>query len=88
MANVVSRALAVPLIYAVRFYRYAISPLLGMHCRYDPTCSSYAIEALQTHGVLRGSWLAARRIGRCHPWGGSGFDPVPGNEKSKPNKPS
>lgn len=77
MPSAVSRLLAKPLIALVRFYRLAISPWLGGNCRYEPTCSSYAIEALQTHGALRGSWLAARRISRCHPWGGSGYDPVP-----------
>jgi len=81
MSNVVSKALAWPLIQLVRFYRYAISPLIGANCRFEPTCSSYAIEALQVHGVLKGSLLAARRIGRCHPWGGSGYDPVPKNNK-------
>ncbi len=78
MPNAISRALAKPLIWLVRLYRVAISPWLGLNCRYQPTCSSYAIEALQVHGVLKGSWLAAKRIGRCHPWGGSGYDPVPG----------
>jgi len=62
-------------------YRYAISPLLPPMCRYEPTCSAYALEALEKHGALRGSWLALRRILRCHPveWlgGGSGYDPVP-----------
>jgi putative membrane protein insertion efficiency factor len=77
MANAVSKALAWPLIQLARFYRLAISPWLGANCRYDPTCSSYAIEALQHHGIFKGGWLAARRIGRCHPWGGSGYDPVP-----------
>lgn len=81
MPNVVSRMLARPLIGLVRLYRLLISPWLGSNCRYQPTCSSYAIEALQTHGVLRGTWLAAKRIGRCHPWGGSGYDPVPGTEQ-------
>ena len=52
-------------------------------CRYQPTCSSYAIEALEVHGAVRGSWLAIRRLGRCHPWGGSGWDPVP--ERSDPH---
>ena len=61
----------------VRFYRTAISPLTPPSCRYDPTCSAYALEALERHGALRGSWLAFRRILRCHPWGGSGYDPVP-----------
>ncbi len=77
MPNAVSKMLAWPLIQLVRFYRLAISPWLGSNCRYDPTCSSYAIEALQIHGFLKGSWLAMKRIGRCHPWGSSGYDPVP-----------
>lgn len=61
----------------VRFYQLAISPWFPGSCRYTPTCSSYAVEALRVHGVRRGGWLALRRIGRCHPWGGYGFDPVP-----------
>ena len=69
--------LTLPLRAAIRFYRYFISPLLGVNCRYLPGCSEYALEALEKHGALRGSWLAARRIARCHPWGGSGYDPVP-----------
>lgn len=77
MANAVRSKLAWPLIQLVRLYRLAISPWLGANCRFDPTCSSYAIEALEVHGVLKGTWLAVRRIGRCHPWGGSGYDPVP-----------
>lgn len=81
MVNAVSKALARPLILIVRVYRLAISPWLGANCRYDPSCSTYTIEALQLHGVLKGSGLAARRIGRCHPWGGSGHDPVPTAEK-------
>ena len=80
MPNAVSRLLAKPLIALVRLYRLVLSPWLGSNCRYQPTCSSYAIEALQVHGVMRGTWLAAKRIGRCHPWGGSGYDPVPGSE--------
>lgn len=78
MPNALSRLLAKPLIGLVRFYRFAVSPWLGGNCRFQPTCSTYAVEALQTHGALRGSWLAAKRIARCHPWGGSGYDPVPG----------
>jgi hypothetical protein len=81
MANAVSKVLAWPLIQLVRFYRLAISPWFGRNCRFDPTCSSYAIEALQVHGIFKGTWLAVRRIGRCHPWGGSGYDPVPENKK-------
>ena len=67
----------------VKLYRATFSPLVGMNCRYYPTCSAYALEALETHGAIKGGWLAARRILRCHPFGGSGFDPVP--EKSKPD---
>ena len=80
MANALSRLLAWPLLLLVQFYRYAISPWLGPNCRFDPTCSNYAIEALRQHGAFRGSVLAAKRIARCHPWGGSGYDPVPEGE--------
>lgn len=80
MAGRVSRALAWPVVQLVRAYRVAISPWLGMNCRFQPTCSTYTIEALEQHGVVRGTALAARRIARCHPWGGSGFDPVPGKD--------
>ena len=61
----------------VRAYRLAASPWVGMHCRFQPTCSAYALEALERHGALRGGWLMLRRILRCHPAGGSGFDPAP-----------
>ena len=61
----------------VRFYRLFISPWLGSNCRYQPTCSPYALEALQKHGAIKGGWLAIRRIARCNPWGGSGIDNVP-----------
>ena len=61
----------------VRGYRYAISPMLGRNCRFVPSCSEYALEALERHGALRGSWLAARRVCRCHPCSGGGYDPVP-----------
>ena len=65
------------LIALVRFYRYAISPMLGRNCRFHPTCSEYAIEAVQRHGALRGGWMAAKRVGRCHPFNPGGYDPVP-----------
>jgi putative membrane protein insertion efficiency factor len=64
-------------IWLIRFYQLAISPLLGPRCRYHPTCSEYAIEALRRYGIIKGGWLTIRRLGRCHPWGGSGHDPVP-----------
>lgn len=69
--------LAKILIGVVRFYRMAISPWTPAACRYTPTCSAYAIEAIEKHGSMKGGWMALKRIGRCHPWGGSGFDPVP-----------
>ena len=83
MPGVVGRVLAWPLLGLVKLYRVTISPLLGANCRYQPTCSAYAIEALQTHGAFRGSVLAAKRIARCHPWGGHGYDPVPGTDKKE-----
>ena len=64
-------------IFLIRGYQLLLSPLLGNNCRFHPTCSEYAIEAVRAHGVARGRWLAVRRIGRCHPWGGAGHDPVP-----------
>lgn len=64
-------------ILPIRFYQYAISPLLGPRCRFQPTCSHYAVEAIEEWGVLKGAWLAIKRIGKCHPWGPWGYDPVP-----------
>ena len=61
----------------VRAYQLLLSPLLGPHCRHLPSCSSYALEAIERHGAMRGAWLALRRLSRCHPWGTSGYDPVP-----------
>lgn len=69
--------LALPLVGLVKIYQYAISPMLGSRCRFEPSCSRYAVEALQRHGAFKGSWLAVRRIGRCHPWHPGGYDPVP-----------
>jgi putative membrane protein insertion efficiency factor len=68
------------LILVVRVYRYLVSPLLGPRCRFHPTCSCYAEEAVQRFGALRGGWLAVRRLGRCHPWHPGGVDPVPEKE--------
>jgi uncharacterized protein len=67
----------------IRAYRLLLSPVIGPRCRYLPSCSDYALEALQRHGVRRGAWLALRRILRCHPWGGSGYDPVPESEPGR-----
>jgi hypothetical protein len=61
----------------IKGYRYAISPLLGPHCRFHPSCSAYALAAIESHGIARGGLLALRRVGKCHPWHPGGFDPVP-----------
>ena len=65
------------LAFGVHAYRYGLRPLIGSHCRFHPHCSDYALEALATHGALRGAGLSARRILRCHPWNPGGYDPVP-----------
>ena len=65
------------LMLLVRGYQLFVSPILGSHCRFQPTCSEYAIEALRTHGALKGIWLTLRRLGRCHPMHPGGYDPVP-----------
>jgi hypothetical protein len=61
----------------IRAYQYALSPLLGRSCRYYPTCSEYAVEAVEKYGAIKGGWLGVKRIGRCHPWHPGGYDPVP-----------
>jgi putative membrane protein insertion efficiency factor len=68
------RALA---LFLIRLYQWTVSPLLGPNCRFHPSCSQYALEAIERFGVLRGGWLAVKRIGRCHPWHPGGYDPVP-----------
>lgn len=78
-----SKIIAIPFIWLVRFYQIAISPYTPSSCRYTPTCSSYTVEALKKHGLIKGGWLAAKRIGSCHPWGGSGYDPVPEKDDLK-----
>jgi putative membrane protein insertion efficiency factor len=69
--------LVYPLLLLIRAYQLAISPMLGSRCRFHPSCSDYAMEALTRHGLFRGVWLAFRRIGCCHPWHPGGYDPVP-----------
>ncbi|MDH5391843.1 MAG: membrane protein insertion efficiency factor YidD [Gammaproteobacteria bacterium] len=73
-------------IYIIRAYQIVLSPVLGQHCRFTPSCSSYAIEALQNHGILRGSWLATKRLFSCHPWHEGGYDPVPEHKHSCKHK--
>jgi putative membrane protein insertion efficiency factor len=65
------------LLNLLKAYQYAISPLLGRNCRYFPSCSDYAVEAVEKHGAMKGSWLSAKRVCRCHPWHPGGYDPVP-----------
>ncbi|MDR3410971.1 MAG: membrane protein insertion efficiency factor YidD [Formivibrio sp.] len=65
------------IILLLRFYQLALSPLIGPRCRFTPTCSQYGIEAINRYGILKGGWLTIRRLARCHPWGGCGYDPVP-----------
>lgn len=71
------RILIAPLLGLIYIYKYLVSPILPGGCRHYPTCSTYTIDALKLHGLIRGSYLGANRIGRCHPWGTSGYDPVP-----------
>jgi len=77
MAGSIGRALALPLVWLIRLYQRLVSPLRPQTCRFYPSCSAYAVESLQRFGPLKGGWLAARRLGRCHPWTPGGVDPVP-----------
>lgn len=76
-ASALGRVIAWPLRGLVWIYRKGISPLLGVNCRFEPSCSAYAEEALREYGGIAGGWMALKRICRCHPWGGHGYDPVP-----------
>jgi len=71
------KILSYPFILLIKIYQHIISPLLGPKCRFTPTCSQYSLEAFKKYGVFKGLWLSVKRISRCHPWGGSGYDPVP-----------
>ena len=77
ISKVVRDVTAFPFILLIRAYQLIISPWIGPRCRFTPTCSRYGIEALKKYGPLKGIWLTAKRLSRCHPWGGSGYDPVP-----------
>lgn len=86
--NKLRRAATAPFIGAVRAYQLTLGPIVGGRCRFHPSCSNYALDAYRIHGPVRGSWLTLRRLARCHPWGGSGIDPVPGSEPHQPDKPT
>jgi putative membrane protein insertion efficiency factor len=73
----ISQLLSYPFILLIRFYQLIISPMIGPKCRYTPTCSSYSLQAFKKYGVLKGFVLSIKRISKCHPWGGSGYDPLP-----------
>lgn len=75
--SLIKRILIFPFVLLIRFYQLVISPVLPASCRYSPTCSHYTLEALKKHGLFKGGYLAVKRILSCHPWGGSGYDPVP-----------
>jgi putative membrane protein insertion efficiency factor len=73
----INKILSFPFIVLIRIYQVVLSPILGPKCRFTPTCSQYGLEAFKKYGPFKGGWLTIKRIGRCHPWGGHGHDPVP-----------
>jgi len=77
----ISRLVSLPFIILIKLYQFTLSPTFGRHCRFHPTCSWYALEAYRVHGPTRGTWLTVRRLLRCHPFGGSGYDPVPARKE-------
>lgn len=79
--HIVKQIIQFPFILLIKIYQWIISPLTPAACRYNPTCSTYSIQAIKEWGVIRGGWLAIKRISSCHPWGGYGDDPVPRKEK-------
>ena len=72
-----NKIITLPLIILIRAYQLIISPMLGSNCRFAPTCSEYAIESFKSHGLIKGLFFSIKRIGKCHPWGGHGYDPIP-----------
>ena len=77
MKQLIRQILIFPFVLLIKVYKYMISPMFPSACRYTPTCSSYALEAFQKHGPIKGLWLTTKRVLSCHPWGGHGHDPVP-----------
>lgn len=77
LTKLIKRVFSLLFLFLIRVYQYLISPLLGQSCRFNPTCSHYGIQAIHKYGPFKGGWLTLKRIGRCHPWGGHGHDPVP-----------
>jgi putative membrane protein insertion efficiency factor len=75
--DLIKNILIFPFLFLIKFYQFVISPLTPASCRYQPTCSTYSFEALKKHGLIKGLYLSIKRILSCHPWGGSGYDPVP-----------
>jgi hypothetical protein len=75
--NIIIKTITFPFIIVIKIYQVLISPLFPSSCRYTPTCSHYTVEALKKHGLFKGGWLGIKRISKCHPWGGNGYDPVP-----------
>ena len=72
-----NKIITYPLILLIRVYQLIVSPMLGSNCRFMPTCSEYALESLKTYGLIKGTYLTIKRIGKCHPWGSNGYDPIP-----------
>lgn len=77
LKHIIKSTLNAPFILLIRIYQYTLSPFIGRQCRFTPTCSNYSIEAFRKHGPIKGIYLTIKRITRCHPWGGHGYDPVP-----------
>ena len=78
-----NKILIYPFIFIIKFYQFIVSPLISKNCRYLPTCSEYSIESLKLHGLLRGLFFSIKRIFKCHPFGGHGFDPIPKTKKNR-----